>query len=376
MRGREIRARESIEQLGERKVKHIIAAGLIGAGVASGAWAQSTVTLYGSLDAGIAYISNSGGHAKWMEEQGNMQPDRWGIRAVEDLGGGLQSIVVLENGFYTNTGAFAKSSVEWNRQAYVGLSSDQFGKVTLGHQTPFSFDYLGPLSTGYQAASWYAFHPGNIDELADTGVVPYDNSVKFTSVNYHGLSFGAMLGLGNTTNFSTGKSDSFGVSYANGPFTAAATYSNEHNRTVSVSTLGLATFQNQPAATYTADKVENMGAGVSYTIGNVVTHALYTRVKLQSNGVSNLFQSYDAGATWKMVPDNWIAGGAATTTFAGARYTQFEIGDIYLLSKMTQVYVNALYERASSGANAALFTAGVSSNRNQVAVLAGIHHAF
>lgn len=40
MRGREIRARESIEQLGERKVKHIIAAGLIGAGVASGAWAQ------------------------------------------------------------------------------------------------------------------------------------------------------------------------------------------------------------------------------------------------------------------------------------------------------------------------------------------------
>ena len=87
-------------------MKHIIAAGLIGAGVASGAWAQSSVTLYGSLDAGIAYISNSGGHAKWMEEQGNMQPDRWGIRAVEDLGGGLQSIVVLENGFYTNTGPF------------------------------------------------------------------------------------------------------------------------------------------------------------------------------------------------------------------------------------------------------------------------------
>lgn len=81
-----ISARESIGRLGERKVKHIIAAGLIGAGAASGAWAQSTVTLYGSLDAGVAYVSNSGGHAKWMEEQGNMQPDRWGIRAVEDLG--------------------------------------------------------------------------------------------------------------------------------------------------------------------------------------------------------------------------------------------------------------------------------------------------
>jgi predicted porin len=62
-------------------VKHIIAAGLTAICVTTGAWAQSSVTLYGSLDAGIAYISNVGGHAKWIEEQGNMQPDRWGLKA-------------------------------------------------------------------------------------------------------------------------------------------------------------------------------------------------------------------------------------------------------------------------------------------------------
>ncbi|SAL50296.1 porin [Caballeronia arvi] len=357
-------------------MKHIIAAGLIGAGVATGAAAQSTVTLYGSLDAGIAYINNVGGHPKWMEEQGNMQPDRWGFRIVEDLGGGLKTVAQLENGFYTNTGNFAKAGTLWNRQAYLGLEQQNVGTLTLGHQTPFSFDMLGPMSTGYQAASWYAFHPGNIDELADTGVVPYDNSVKFRSADFYGFSAGAMMGLGNTTNFSTGRNYGFGLTYGNGPFKAAATYSNEHNRNPAIATMGFSTFQGQPAATYMAEKQEVMGAGASYEIGKFVVHGLYTRVKLQSNGQSDTYQTYDAGLTFKPVAWNWIAGGAATTSFAGGRWTQFEIGDIYMLSKSTQLYVNALYEHATGGAKAAFFTAGVSSTANQVIVLAGIHHSF
>ena len=65
-----------------------------------------------------------------------------------------------------------------------------------------------------------------------------------------------------------------------------------------------------------------------------------------------------------------------TTTLAGRRWTQFEIGDIYALSKSTQLYVNALYQHANSNAHAAFFTAGVSSGRNQTIVLTGIHHSF
>lgn len=52
------------------------------------------------------------------------------------------------------------------------------------------------------------------------------------------------------------------------------------------------------------------------------------------------------------------------------------IGDVYALSKSTRLYVNALYMRAGSGSNAAFFTAGVSSGRNQTIVLTGIHHSF
>jgi predicted porin len=99
-------------------------------------------------------------------------------------------------------------------------------------------------------------------------------------------------------------------------------------------------------------------------------------VKLESAGHSDTYQSYDAGANYQFTPFNTVAGGAATTTLAGHRWTQFMIGDIYALSKATQVYVNALYQRAGSDTNAAFFTAGVSSGRNQTIVLTGIHHSF
>jgi len=359
-------------------VKLTLAAGLVGLGIctATTASAQSSVTLYGSMDAGIAYINNAGGAPKWIEEQGNTQPDRWGLKGKEDLGDGWYSVFLLENGFSTATGNFSTAGTLWNRQAYVGIGANQWGAVTLGHQSPFNFDLLGSLSTAYLAQSWYAFHPGNIDELADTGIVPFNNSVKFRSASFDGLSFGAMMGLGNTTDFSTGRNLSFAISYANGPIKAAAVYSDEHQATPSIVTTGLTSFQGMPAATYTADNMENMGAGASYQLGNLLLHGLYTRVKLETNGYSDIYQSYDAGANYQLTVANTIAGGAATTTLESHRWTQFELGDIYSLSKATQIYANVLYEHATGGANAAFFTAGVSSNANQVVFLTGMHHSF
>jgi len=357
-------------------VKRAIVVSLFGVLSAPAVWAQSSVTLYGSLDAGVAYISNVAGGSKYMEEQGNMQPDRWGLKGTEDLGSGLHAIFQLENGFYTNTGGFAKTGTEFNRSAFVGIDDDRVGKVTLGQQTPFAFDYLGPLSTAYQAQSWFFFHPGNIDELADTGVVPYSNSVKFRSASFGGFDFGAMMGLGNTTDFAYGKTLSVAASYGAGPFRASAVYAVEHNRTISMATTGINTFQGQAASTYTADKVENMGAGASYRLGKVFLHALWTRVTLQNPGFQDIYQTFDAGANYQMTAVNQLDGGVSTTSLSGRRWSNIVIADNYSLSKATQLYVNVMYEHANDRANAAFFTAGVSGGRNQTIVLAGIHHSF
>ena len=160
-----------------------VKAALAGAAVfvALPAFAQSTVTLYGVVDNGIGYQSSattlgstSGGHSAVKILTGVWLGSRFGLTGAEDLGGGTKAVFQLENGFDVNTGKNGQGGREFGRQAFVGLASDRFGTLTLGHQTPFAFDVLGPLSTAYLGASWYAFHPGNIDQLADTGVAPYD----------------------------------------------------------------------------------------------------------------------------------------------------------------------------------------------------------
>ncbi len=69
-------------------------------------------------------------------------------------------------------------------------------------------------------------------------------------------------------------------------------------------TTGITTSRVCAAATYTADKVENMGAGASYQFGKLLVHGLYTRVKLETPGYSDTYQSYDAGANYQFTPAN------------------------------------------------------------------------
>ncbi|MFX7140466.1 porin, partial [Acinetobacter baumannii] len=68
-----------------------------------GAYAQSSVTLYGVADVGIEYLSNvpspSGGSNLVRMSSGNMSTSRWGLRGTEDLGGGLKALFELESGF-------------------------------------------------------------------------------------------------------------------------------------------------------------------------------------------------------------------------------------------------------------------------------------
>ncbi len=135
--------------------------------LSASALAQSSVTIYGSLDAGVAYINNLNGGSVARLDQGTMQPDRIGFRGSEDLGGNLKAVFQLEAGFYTDTGATPNASKLFNRYSTVGLAGD-FGALTLGHMPDVVFDYVGKLSNGFQLTNWYLFHPGNLDSLANT----------------------------------------------------------------------------------------------------------------------------------------------------------------------------------------------------------------
>ena len=130
--------------------KALIAVAALGA-FSAAAHAQSSVTLYGSLDAGIAYVNNAGGHSAWLQSSSLLSNTYFGLKGAEDLGGGLKAIFKLESGFDMSNGKFNSNGSMFNRQAYVGIQSDKYGTFTLGKQYDSVVDYLSPLSLAGQA---------------------------------------------------------------------------------------------------------------------------------------------------------------------------------------------------------------------------------
>ena len=310
--------------------------------VACGVHAQSSVTLYGSLDAGVGYVSNLRGGRAFIAQQGTLQADRWGLTGVEDLGGGLKTVFKLESGFSTISGAMSSAGTLFNRQAYVGLSESRIGTVTLGRQTDFHFEMLGPLSTAQ--------------------------------------TLGAMYGFTNQSSSTTGRSISFGATYGYGPLNLAAAYSEYRDRTLNLAGgLGLTSFEGiglTASAPFVADSVRNAGIGGSFQIGRVQLHALLTQVRIEERGRADNYRTIDGGANFQVTPAYMIGVGAWTTTFAGERWTQVTIANVYALSKLTQLYADVMVEQASSGAVANTLGIGPSSSNRQTVVLAGVHQLF
>ena len=102
---------------------------------ATASFAQSTVTLYGVVDA--AYRSVSAGDNKFqgMANSANSS-SRLGFRGTEDLGGGLKANFVIEGDLTLNDGTAA--GLNFRRQNTIGLSGG-FGEVRLGRDLTPAF---------------------------------------------------------------------------------------------------------------------------------------------------------------------------------------------------------------------------------------------
>src|ERR1700744_2506519 len=120
--------------------KTILATAVLGS-ISLSAHAQSSVTLYGLIDAGISYVNNARAgtsHDNLVKyDDGVASGSRWGLRGTEDLGGGLKAIFVLESGFNSGNGTLGQGGALFGRQAFVGLARDGVGSVTFGRQYSF-----------------------------------------------------------------------------------------------------------------------------------------------------------------------------------------------------------------------------------------------
>jgi GBP family porin len=131
--------------------KSLLMAGVAGM-FAVTAQAQNSVTLYGLIDSGLRYTSNDAASqgATWRATSNLTSGSRFGLRGAEELGGGLKVVFALENGFDVDTGRTTNGAQRlFGRQAFVGLSGERWGTVSVGRQYDAMVDYLSPLSLAY-----------------------------------------------------------------------------------------------------------------------------------------------------------------------------------------------------------------------------------
>ncbi len=384
--------------------KNLILAAVLGA-FALSAHAQSSVTLYGTLDAGIVYANNVGGNSAWLQGSGAVSNTYFGLRGAEDLGGGLKAIFTLESGFDLNSGSYHHNESGFNRQAYVGIKSDQYGTLTLGRQYDSVVDYLAPLAeAGAGYGNNLAGHPFDNDNLASSFSIK--NSVKYASVNYSGFQFGGLYGFSNDVNgFSNGRAWSVGASYANGPFNVAAGYL-QMNNSGSAGATGSAASSDYNIA---ARQQRTYGVGANYTYGPAQVGVVWTHSQidgLQSlasggtvlGGIAGLnlhLDNYEINGAYHLSPALALVGsytftnGTVTGTGNGDQSPKWHtvvLATDYSLSKRTDVYLAGVYQHASGslgysdGASvsnvAAINTLSPSSTGNQVAATIGLRHRF
>ena len=374
----------------------VTAVAALAASFATAASAQSSVTLYGLVDAGLTYVNNvkasdGAGYEKasfWGMTGGNVQMSRWGLRGAEDLGGGMKAIFTLENGFDVANGNSIDGR-EFTRQAYVGLST-QVGTVTLGRQTDAVADYLGPLSaTGTWGGKYFA-HPGDLDNL-DGNAFRVNNSVKFVSANYSGFSFAGAYGFSNSAgSFAANRAYSLGAGYANGPFKLGAAYTQGNG--VGSNQTGAITDTANLNIVSDDERLRTFGAGGSFSTGALTFGLLWTQTRADSNtfnSTSVIVNNYEANARYALTPA--LSLGAAYTftnskfNFLGdstrVRYHQFGLQTDYALSKRTDIYAEGVMQIASGGPEgfppaAQISGAAASSSSRQVLVTTGIRHRF
>jgi predicted porin len=373
-------------------------AAAVAALAAGGAYAQSSVTLYGVVDAGIEYQNKqaatgpgaTGGHSVTRMTSGNLSGSRWGLRGVEDLGGGLKGVFVLESGFNLDDGKSGNDGRLFGRQAYVGLSS-QFGQLSLGrHQTPFydfglTFDPMA-ISNKYSITAQDAAFSSRAD-----------NSVKYIGT-FGGLTASALYSAGANTGAGAlgevpgsaklGREFGANLTYAAGPFAIGAAY-DEVNLASAGAVAGSvvnpdATLRRATAAGSYAFGPAKLFAGYRWAKGVDLGALPFLGQNVQAlTGAKASSNLYWLGVGYQVTPALSLTGAAYYQDFRGQKGDpwSFVASADYAFSKRTDAYLSMGYVLNKNNSNLGLDGFGKVSTSNgegdnQFGAVVGLRHKF
>jgi len=359
--------------------RHHIAALLTLQSLGASAFAQSSVTIYGSVDNGISYVNNIGGKSVVKMVDGINKANALGFTGTEDLGGGVHAVFKLENGFSLNSGALGQGLI-FGKQAYVGLGKAGVGDVLLGRQYDYTLQlekYMVPfLNTGIML-----FENADLDRASGERL---NNAVQFNSASFGGLTFGAMYSFGQnagTSSTNIGRAYSANAQYSYGPFQAALVVTDINKAPIYAGLTGAPTLLGQrmnPSTILLVDNQRILGAAGLYTFGDWRASAIYTNTKLQLHGRSATDQVVYLGGDYHPKPYVSLSAKVSYDKLDDSHWYGMNLAADYQLSKQTDVYVELAGQKAggAAGTVASIATMGPSSTDKQLVTRVGLRHFF
>lgn len=332
----------------------------IAAAVTGAAYAETQVTMYGVLDAGVTVSKLRNQDTKVQMTNGNWMGNRWGLKGTEDLGNGNYVGFKLEQGFALSSGKAGAEGKAFNRESALQVGGD-WGQFAFGRFGGLSSDLgsysiLGgtPFTTSFQPIGdvYSAFY------LSDR----MDNSIVYVSPEFGGLQISAMY-----SNGTGGDSDKWsknshyyglGATYAVGGLSLDLIYEALDHKGASIGLTDEDDFTKKPKTT------QLLNLGGSYDFGSFKLFGAYELAihsPIPELGYARFQEHTGKGANFNAFAlgvSAPVAGGTAMlqTQYAFGKikdemqsdknckkFYTWSIGGAYLypLSKRTQLYANA-----------------------------------
>lgn len=318
------------------------------------AFAQSSVVLFGVVDAGVSQVKN-GDVARKLQSVDGLASSRLGFRGVEDIGGGLSAGFHLEGALVPDTGN--PSGYNFQRRSTVSLLHKSVGELRLGRDyvpTFWNLSAFSPFGTNGAGNSGLLFYGFGGNSTTAPTIVRSNNSVGYFLPKELGGVYGqAMVAAGEGA--ATGKYVGARLGYANGPFDAAVAASEVTNNAA-------------------GDKFKSFNAGAAYNFGFAKLMALYSTSK----------QTTTEQVTWLLGATAPVGAGEIRVVYMEADRkassndgTLMALGYVHHLSKRTALYGQAGRIK-NDGAAAYGYAGGATQPAGQpsTAIEAGIRHSF
>lgn len=352
--------------------KKIIVAGLL-LGIGSLAHAQTSVTLYGRLDGGFAFLNNvqtgTGGTAnRFSAQSGDYGTSLFGMRGYEDLGQGWHAVFNLESGFqimngYNNNGT---GSI-FDRRALVGLTSQKWGQFVIGRNL-----FISNGVWDFDPFQQQAFSSASL--VRGRNWPQASNTVNYQSPNYYGFDVSAQYAFSNVAGqFNAGRGMGAQLTYTSDRFQLRALYDEIRDSNGQFTDVFATSREYFAGANFFLDRFTFSLGYTHMSAPQAQLPDFSTRADHYWGGVK-----YQATAVWAVNAAVYhvnIPGG-----FGNA--TMFELGTTYNVSKRTFFYGTVAFVKNSANENFSVSAIPSDSldnppaGSNQTGAYIGISHSF